>query len=60
MQHEPNILFVRIVIKMINTLRIEGRGAALDAVDNVPFAEKEFGKVSAVLTGGTGYESDFV
>jgi hypothetical protein len=60
MQHEPNILFVRIVIKMINTLRIEGRGAALDAVDNVPFAEEEFGKVSAVLAGGTGYESDFV
>jgi hypothetical protein len=60
MQHEPNIMFVRIVIKMINALGIEGRGAALDAVDQVAFAEEQLGKIGAVLTGCAGNESDFV
>jgi hypothetical protein len=59
-QHEPNILFVRIMIKMINTLRIERRGAALDAVDAIALAEQEFGKIAAVLASGAGYESYFV
>jgi hypothetical protein len=59
-QCEADILFVRIVIEMVDALRIKGRGAAFDAVDHIAFAEQEFGKIGAVLAGGAGDESDFV
>jgi hypothetical protein len=59
-QHEAWIFLVRVLIEMIDTVGIERRGAALDAVDRVAFAEQELGKVTAVLASGAGYERYFV
>jgi hypothetical protein len=51
---------VRVLIKMINALGIEGRRAALDTVYNIALAEKELGKIGAVLPSRACYESNFV
>jgi len=37
---------------------VVGRGAALDAVDDVALGEEELDEVGAVLAGGTGDEGD--
>ena len=44
---------------MVDPGGVEGRGTALDAVDFVALAEKEFGQVGAVLTGNPGDQGFF-
>ena len=36
-QLEPDVLFVRILIEVVDSIGVEQRGAALDAVDLVAF-----------------------
>src|SRR5690606_5279562 len=40
-EHEARVLFVRILIEMIDAIRIEQGGAALDAVNLVTLVEQE-------------------
>ena len=55
MQIESNALFVRIMNEG-SVLGIEGRQAALRAVNNVSLGEKKLGKISANLPGHAGNE----
>src|SRR3569833_3282534 len=45
---------------MVNPARVKGRRAALYAVDNVPFLEKQFGEIGAILACDSCNESDFI
>lgn len=48
---------VRILVKVVNTCGVKRRCAPFDAMNRVPFAKKQFGKVRAVLSGDSGDES---
>src|SRR5450759_424105 len=48
---------VRILVEMVNPVRVEERGTALDAMHLVALFEQEFGKVGTVLTGNPGDQS---
>jgi hypothetical protein len=47
---------MRILVEMIDSLCVEGRGAPDDAVNLIPFVEQKFGKIRAVLTGDSSNE----
>src|ERR1700730_10376435 len=51
---QPHVDLVWILIEMIYPLGIEQRGAALDPVNNVAFAEQKFREVSSVLPRDPG------
>ena len=59
-QGETPVLDMRILIQMIDTVGIEQRTAALDAVHVVALVEQEFGEIGAVLAGDAGDECDFI
>jgi hypothetical protein len=59
-QREPRILLVRVLVEMIDAIGVEGRSAALDAMDDIPLVEEELGQISAVLSSHAGDESNFV
>jgi hypothetical protein len=44
---------------MLDTIGVEGRRAPLDAVDNIPFLQEQFGQICAVLTCYAGYQRNF-
>jgi hypothetical protein len=45
---------------MVDAVGVEERGAALDAVDDVPFFEQEFGQVRSVLTRNAGNQCNLL
>jgi len=53
-EKEAHPRFVRVHVKMVDPPRVEGRGAADDAVDFITFAEQKFRQVRAVLAGDAG------
>ena len=55
-QDEAAIGLVRILVEVVDPVGVEQRGAALDAVHLVAFAEQELGEVGAVLAGDAGDE----
>jgi hypothetical protein len=57
---EGRIGLVRIEIEMINAVRIEEGGSALDAVDLVSLLQKKFGQIGAVLAGDAGNQCSFL
>ena len=50
-QFEAQVPFVRILIKMVDSIGVERRGAAFDAVHRVSLCNEEFGKVGTILPG---------
>ena len=48
-EHQPWILFMGILVKMINPVGVEAAGPALDAVHLVTLLKQEFGQIAAVL-----------
>ena len=52
-EEEPSFGNVRILIQVIDTIGIEQRSAALDAVNFVVLGQQEFRKVSTILPGDT-------
>ena len=50
---------VRILIEMIDTGGVEGRGAPLDAMNSVTLGEQQLGQIGAVLTGHPGDQCHF-
>jgi hypothetical protein len=54
MQYEAAAGLMRVLIQMVDTIGIEQRGTALDAVDLVALVEQQFGQISAVLAGNAG------
>ena len=58
-QDEVAVVDVRILVQVIDAIRVEGRGAALDAVDFVAFLQQEFRQIGAVLARDAGDEGYF-
>lgn len=54
MQKKTATLLVRVLVEVINAIRIEKRTAAFDTMHLVAFAEEEFGQIGAVLPGDAG------
>jgi hypothetical protein len=50
---------VRILVQVIDAIGVEKRSAALDAVDDIAFAQQEFGEVGAILSGHASEQCNF-
>src|SRR6185437_1502553 len=50
---------MRVLINVIDAGRVERRGAALYAMDDISLGEQEFGEIGAILAGDSGDECDF-
>jgi hypothetical protein len=48
---------VRVLIQVVDTLRVEERRAALDAMHLITHIEQELGQISAILAGYSGDQS---
>jgi hypothetical protein len=59
MQKKVAVIDMRILIDMIDTLRIKRRSAALDAMDFIALFEQKLGEVRAILARDTSNEGDF-
>ena len=55
MKKKTIVGLVLILKDVINTLSVEARCTALEAVHFIPFPEKKFGQVRAVLSCAAGY-----
>ena len=60
MKDEPVIPRMRVLIKVVNTVRIKQRGATFNAMDLITFFEQKFCQVRAILSCNAGNKSDFV
>jgi len=58
-QAESGVIAMWIDIEVIHPLGVEGRGAALDAVDLVAFVQQELGEIGTVLAGDASDEGAF-
>lgn len=58
-QNQPQVRLVRVLIEMIDTIGVEQRAAAFDAVHFIAFCHQEFRQIGAVLSGNAGNESCF-
>ncbi len=56
MQLHLRLRLVRILIDVVDPLRVEQRGPALDAMNLAALFEKELGEAGPVLPGDTGVE----
>ena len=52
-QIKSNLLFVRILIEVVDTRRVERRRASFYSVHNVSFGQQQFGQIGPVLACGT-------
>src|SRR4051812_18840421 len=50
---------MRVLIKMVDALGVEGRGTALQAVHFVAFLQQQLRQIGAVLAGDAGNQSAF-
>ena len=57
---EADVGLVQVAVEVIDPSGVEGRGAPLDAVDDVALAQQQFGEIGAVLSGHAGDQCDFV
>ena len=53
-EEEPRIGFVRVLVDVVDTLGIEGRGSTLDAVDLITLAQQQLREKRPVLAGHPG------
>jgi hypothetical protein len=60
MNNALDLIIRRVLVDVVHPLGVEAAGAALDAVDDVPFFEQKLGEVRAVLAGDAGDEGDFL
>src|SRR5678815_573787 len=52
-------MHVRILVQVVDALRVEERGAPLDAVDDVALLQQKLGEIGAVLAGDAGDQGNF-
>ena len=50
---------MRILVNMVNTLGVEGRGTPFDAMHLVAFGQQELRQIRTILTGDTGNQCFF-
>ena len=60
MQHEAAVLGMRILVEMIDAVRVEQRGAAFHAVHFVALVQQEFREIGAVLAGHARNQGHFL
>ena len=48
-QDQPAVIDMRVLVKVINPLRVKAGTAALDPVDHVSFRQKQLGQVRTIL-----------
>src|SRR3989344_1984765 len=53
MQHKLATLYMRVLIQMIDTIRVEEGGPAFYAVDFIAFLQQKFSQVGPILTSDT-------
>ena len=58
-QLQAYVVFVRVLVQVVDAVRVELGSAAFDAVDFVALAEQELGEVGAVLARDAGDECFF-
>ena len=58
-QNEVLVLHMRVFVDVVHALRVEGRGAALDAMHFVALGQQELSEVRAVLAGDAGNQTSF-
>ena len=58
-QFEAHVVDVRILVDMVDTLGVELRGAAFDAVDFIAFFQQKFCQIRTVLACHAGDKCDF-
>ena len=59
MQHELTALLMGALIQMIDAVGIKQRGTSFDTMYLVPFVQKKFSQIGAVLAGDAGDQSFF-
>ena len=59
MQKQPRARLIRILINVVDALRIECARPTNDPVNFVPFGKQQFRQVRAVLPGNSGDECSF-
>src|ERR1700733_8221842 len=58
-EHQPALFLMWILIEMVNTIGVQQRTTALDAVYFISLVEKELREICAILTGDSSYQSSF-
>ena len=56
MQDKVALANVRVLVKVVNAVRVEEGAAPLDAVDLISFVQKEFREVGPILPCNAGYK----
>jgi len=59
MQKKPHTVDVRVLVEVIDALRIESRSATDDPMHLITFAEQKLSKVRTILARNTSYKSFF-
>ena len=59
MHEEAHVLLMRVAVEMLHAPRVEGRGPALDAMDDIALPQQKLGEIRAILAGGAGDEGNF-
>ena len=49
------MLLMRILVQMVDPVRVDQRGSALDAMNDITLLEQQFSEIGAILSG---YASD--
>jgi len=49
MQRDAYALFVEILVKVVDAIGVEQRGATLDAVNQISLAKQKLGEISTIL-----------
>jgi hypothetical protein len=57
MKNEVRIGVVRVLIDVVDPIRVEQRGTPFDAVNLIAFSEKKLGEVRSVLAGNSCNQS---
>jgi len=58
-QHEAPVVDLRVLVEVVDPLRVEERSAAFDAVDHVPLLEQKLCEIRSVLPGNSGDQCHF-
>ncbi|ASJ25645.1 hypothetical protein LHGZ1_2814 [Laribacter hongkongensis] len=55
MKEQTDALFVPILVKMIDAIRVEKRGTALDTMNYITLVKQELRKVGTILASNIGW-----
>jgi hypothetical protein len=55
-QLEAHIALVRVLVEVVDSIRIEGRRTPLDAVHTVTLGQQKLRQVGSILSGDPGYQ----